>query len=270
MTHLGNCPECGADLDSNEAHKPGCPNRKAKLSLAPLELNSTSRLGHKDDYLTFNNLVQRMLMDTQINIVPRYEAKVYSAAIKDGLDFLKATGFSSIADLNKIQEVTLALFYYVGMSYYRSGDFMNAAACLSIVYSQLRFLDRILSDFKQYPEQAGRALVEIKTSDKYEAKAEDVEAFLKQSLGKSGCFIATAASCSMFSPEVLVLSAFRDDVLLRGRIGRVVVRIYYAVSPPLARMVARSHFLQRTVMQFFILPASRLVCLGRNYRRYLR
>jgi hypothetical protein len=39
------------------------------------------------------------------------------------------------------------------------------------------------------------------------------------------CFIATAACGDPFAPEVLVLSAFRDNVLLRRRGGQVFVRI---------------------------------------------
>lgn len=76
---------------------------------------------------------------------------------------------------------------------------------------------------------------------------------------KSGCFIATAASGNVFAPEVIVLSAFRDDVLLRTRIGRAFVRFYYAVSPPIAALIARSSALRRAAMTFIVRPAVRLV-----------
>jgi len=109
MKHLGNCPECGADLDSREPHAPGCPNKPNDLAIKPMELNSSHRFGHKNDQLTWQG-VEKMIDDPQIGVVPRYEARVYSAAISEGLGYLKAAGFSTISDLDKIQEVNLALF----------------------------------------------------------------------------------------------------------------------------------------------------------------
>jgi len=65
--------------------------------------------------------------------------------------------------------------------------------------------------------------------------------------GFPGCFIATAA-CGVNSEEVVVLRRFRDDVLLESRLGHILVKVYYNVSPffasliecsPTARMLAR-------------------------------
>ena len=53
------------------------------------------------------------------------------------------------------------------------------------------------------------------------------------------CFIATAAYGDQHAPEVTQLRKFRDDVLLRSRLGAAFVRLYYTVSPPVARLIAR-------------------------------
>jgi hypothetical protein len=74
-----------------------------------------------------------------------------------------------------------------------------------------------------------------------------------------GCFVATAACGYPFAPEVIELSAFRDDVLLRNSIGRSFVRLYYAVSPPLAAFISRSAVLQRAAMSLVVRPAVRFV-----------
>jgi len=53
--------------------------------------------------------------------------------------------------------------------------------------------------------------------------------------GKNGCYIATAVYDSYDAPQVLVFRRFRDDVLKKSATGRLFIKCYYRVSPPLAR-----------------------------------
>ncbi len=73
------------------------------------------------------------------------------------------------------------------------------------------------------------------------------------------CFVATAACGDPFATEVITLSAFRDDVLLRSQVGRWFVRLYYAVSPPIAAVIARSSALPYVAMAILVQPAARFV-----------
>jgi hypothetical protein len=75
----------------------------------------------------------------------------------------------------------------------------------------------------------------------------------------SGCFIATAACGDQFAPEVIALSSFRDDVLLETFLGRGFVRLYYAISPPLAALIAQSMILRRAAISLMIRPAVGIV-----------
>ena len=82
---------------------------------------------------------------------------------------------------------------------------------------------------------------------------------LRQPKAKGGCFVATAACGDPFAPEVMALSAFRDDVLLQTRFGRLFVRLYYAVSPSIAAVIARSSALRYVAMTIFVQPAALIV-----------
>ena len=68
------------------------------------------------------------------------------------------------------------------------------------------------------------------------------------------CFIATAAYGSPDAPEVEQLRRFRDDRLLTSRFGVAFVRVYYRISPPIARLIARKPRLRvaiRKTLDFF-------------------
>jgi hypothetical protein len=71
-------------------------------------------------------------------------------------------------------------------------------------------------------------------------------------LSKGMCFVATAAYGSPLAPDVRALSQFRDQVLLRSKLGTSFVALYYLCSPPLASLIACDERLRaaaRTVLK---------------------
>lgn len=72
----------------------------------------------------------------------------------------------------------------------------------------------------------------------------------------SRCFIATAA-CGADTVEVSTLRAFRDQRLLRSSLGRVLVRLYEKLSPPLAAVIFRNRLLRRMTHKLIVTPAYR-------------
>jgi tetratricopeptide (TPR) repeat protein len=76
---------------------------------------------------------------------------------------------------------------------------------------------------------------------------------------KSGCFIATAAYGADSHHDVLVLSDFRDRFLMQYVIGRLFVKTYYLLSPPLAFIVKRSTFLAWFIRSTVLSPTSKII-----------
>ncbi|MXV60992.1 hypothetical protein GS429_02740 [Natronorubrum sp. JWXQ-INN-674] len=72
------------------------------------------------------------------------------------------------------------------------------------------------------------------------------------------CFIATAAYGSADHDRVLELREFRDRVLARRALGRLFIRTYYRISPPIARWIGRSERRKRLTRRYLIRPVTRL------------
>jgi hypothetical protein len=75
--------------------------------------------------------------------------------------------------------------------------------------------------------------------------------------GRRLCFIATAAFGGPFAAEVEALRRFRDEVLARAALGRLLTRAYEALSPPLAAWLSRSPR-GRAAMRWLLRPVAAL------------
>ncbi|HEV3386853.1 MAG TPA: CFI-box-CTERM domain-containing protein [Gemmata sp.] len=70
---------------------------------------------------------------------------------------------------------------------------------------------------------------------------------------QSGCFIATACS-GVNSPEVRILSRFRDEILVPHRAGQQLIDIYEIVSPPVAGFIRSRPIVGRILLVGVIRP----------------
>jgi len=62
---------------------------------------------------------------------------------------------------------------------------------------------------------------------------------------KKGCYIATAVYGSYDCPEVWVLRRYRDNVLSKTAFGRLFIKLYYATSPKIIKLVGKTTIFNR-------------------------
>ena len=69
------------------------------------------------------------------------------------------------------------------------------------------------------------------------------------------CFIATATYGTPYAPEVILLKEFRDNILCRSFLGRICVRAYEKISPPLSDMISQSRIARKLIRLGIVGPA---------------
>jgi len=183
---------------------------------------------------------------------------------KDWQEVLRKTETYRRVNLQKLdgmREADLMGLFYSGLAWIHLNEYDKAVACLHLVYSQAPFRDKMVMrpiPFAQFPDKALAALTMI-AEEKGEQFVKDfpLQTHIKSiSSGGGGCFIATAATGSTSSYEVQILTVFRDGVLMRSHLGRVLVRIYYMVSPPIARLLDLHPALRRSALGGIVRPAA--------------
>lgn len=77
--------------------------------------------------------------------------------------------------------------------------------------------------------------------------------------GADACFIATASTGSENSLDVVMLTKFRDEVLRKNVFGRMFIKIYETLSPPIARWLRKGIRRRLWVRKYIVSPIAKFV-----------
>lgn len=64
---------------------------------------------------------------------------------------------------------------------------------------------------------------------------------------KKGCYIATSVYGSYNCEEVIQLRRFRDNILAKYAVGRLFIKLYYIISPTLAKHISPDSFIGKKI-----------------------
>lgn len=76
-----------------------------------------------------------------------------------------------------------------------------------------------------------------------------------------GCYIATAVYGDYDHENVRLFRRFRDEVLMQSLFGRLFVKVYYAISPELARRLSPESAVSNVIRQFFLDKVAKIIKL---------
>lgn len=100
------------------------------------------------------------------------------------------------------------------------------------------------------PEQADKYRSLIQTELDFIERARNGEFDERGNSGTSGCYIATAVYGSPVCNEVFALRKYRDDYLAQRQWGRAFIRLYYALSPSMAKHIRQDSLLGQWIRRY--------------------
>lgn len=109
-----------------------------------------------------------------------------------------------------------------------------------------------IAAIKLYKESTDLSLLDSKNYVEKIAAQHGLQEVSSKSGG--GCFVATACYGDYNSLEVLLLRQYRDEKLLPNNFGFYFVKLYYTLSPPIAKQLKKSDSLKKIVRQYFLKP----------------
>lgn len=110
-----------------------------------------------------------------------------------------------------------------------------------------------------YPKRISHSVLDDEDDDfKYNRTAKQ----------KEGCYIATCVYGSYDCPEVWTLRRYRDEILRKNPLGRLFVKIYYAISPKMVKLFGKTILFKKIFKNFLDKKINKLHNSGISPEKY--
>lgn len=281
------CANCGAQMSGTFCSKCGKPSEAGNRVSADTQVQSNPELTLLQRYADEIQVLGEQLadadpqkskplqkeIDRKIEIYAKQlqvfkekfpdtiESKIYESSL---FGFQAQAKFSSVGFMRraaaKHKSLTLAIVA-------RQQEKSNANEALKLLDKAISIYDdgraRFVKAAIYYSlKQKENALAELndviqqaRPTEEIYIQARQLKDEIENPPKKGMCFIATATYGSACAPEVILLSRFRDEVLLKKSAGQWFVKLYYRVSPGLAAMIRRSNGLRMVTRLLLVYPA---------------
>ncbi len=276
------CPRCG--LDVNELHAMG-PEFEAQLQVIGEMVTGAICLPCTSDMRKLLSKSRGGVLMAQERAKDVYRLDLWKnrvSLIKKAREFMNSKNYTAAAvtyeKYIKILEIVFAL---------KKGETLNPTLFkdsartseITVVASVYWDLIRIYDTNDKYSDrqlQAGKQLASfiqyspiypdiIKKAEAFAKSAKNpgnVKAFIKAATQqRPKCFIATSTYGDPFCSEVVYLRLLRDYCLNKHLAGRLLVNVYYKISPAIAATIESNIWLQksRTLMLNCLIKCIRLI-----------
>jgi len=232
------CPNCSANIQTNE----GAKEHICQYCGTQIVLNNQENQAVNQEYEAKMALVQTM------------EQSYFKLGF-NCVNYGGKTGYDAViayyADAERAGGVTRA-DYYLPLS-----RFMVFGRLKAFEEGKMRLVSRqqfingyviIAENAIKYSKPEDKAaLEEEKNRNIRLLETELIKYPEQQAINRIGCYIATAVYHSYDCPQVWVLRRFRDQRLSKSPLGRLMIKIYYAVSPNIVRISGSTYLLEKLV-----------------------
>lgn len=169
----------------------------------------------REEYIKFSSVVANTAMESLVEIVNTANS---TFELFNNIETLYKSIFSANETLSKIA--------LIEMDFNIKQRYNENKSSLKTLLSQVR---NMKSAIDTIPITTRKPTPNYSTSSRQSSSS--------NSNSSGGCYIATMAYGDYDHPQVLELRKFRDDVLAQSFFGRMFIKIYYATSPHLVKLL---------------------------------